>query len=48
MSQQTEPTKNYTLRELETKTLKELYEIAKEVKVPNFREARKRDRKSVV
>lgn len=43
MSQQTEPTKNYTLRELETKTLKELYEIAKEVKVPNFREARKRE-----
>ena len=43
MSQQNEPTKNYTLRELETKTLKDLYEIAKEVNVPNFREARKRE-----
>lgn len=43
MSQQTELAKNYTLRELETKTLKELYEIAKEVNVPQYREARKRE-----
>lgn len=43
MSPQTEPARNYTLRELETKTLKELYEIAKEVNVPQYREARKRE-----
>ncbi len=43
MSQTTEPAKNYTLRELETKTLKDLYEIAKEVNVPQYREARKRE-----